>query len=59
MTAFEMLNEQIVEFSLSKDKKTVVAIECCDYCFRMDLSKADLANVIAGLQEIHARMVEA
>jgi hypothetical protein len=59
MTAFEMLNERIVDFTLSKDRKTVVAVECCDYWFEMELSKEDLANVIAGLQEIHARMVEA
>lgn len=47
---------RIVEFKLSDDNQSVVAIEQCDYWFSTDLSKGDLSILIDKLIELRDRI---
>lgn len=58
MSILDELSRNIVEFTISKDKKTVEIAEACDGYFKTDLSKSRFGKLIDELQEIHAKMVE-
>jgi hypothetical protein len=59
MTILEMLGYgegRVISFTLSEDKKTITAAECCDGYFGVDMNKDQFGQLIFELQELHDRM---
>lgn len=59
MKILDFLEEkEVVRFELNEDKTLTNVLECCDYCFGVDLSKQQLKQLISELEEIHEKMLE-
>ena len=49
-------HQGVVDFEISRDKKTIRVTEGCDGYFCEDLTKAEFAQLIEELRELHAQM---
>lgn len=56
LAAFSGDRGRVVSFELSTDKQTVTVCERCDDYFSADLTKAEFAQMIRELMELHSQM---
>lgn len=59
MTILEQLStadEQVVDFTISTDKKILEIREGCDYCFYIKLNKEKFGLLIEELKDLHKGM---
>ena len=54
----KLYDERVFESTVSEDGKYVTIEECCDYYYRVDLSKSELLQLIEELKVIAGEMSE-